>query len=159
VQKVGLLNLLWVAHFHHAPITIFIIKQLLCLVHDGCLWLEEPIPIMADLIHRISCLTCKGEDLADILKGKSSDLAVAEAMKRKYKLAKKKWGYAISSMSDKAVKVAIQILADKVMRKCCRDEVPALVVALAEQCAEGVQFNWSEFLCKEFLENCREAQE
>lgn len=39
VEKVGLLNLLWVAHFHRAPMTIFFIRQLLCLVHDGCLWL------------------------------------------------------------------------------------------------------------------------
>jgi len=39
VEMVGLLNLLWVPHFHHVPINIFIIKQLLCLVHDGYLWL------------------------------------------------------------------------------------------------------------------------
>jgi len=44
VEKVGLLNLLWVLHFHHTPITIFFVKQLLYLVHDGCLWVEEPSP-------------------------------------------------------------------------------------------------------------------
>ena len=54
VEKVGLLNLLLVPHFHRAPITIFIIRQSLCLMHDGFLWLEEPIPIMEDLIHSIS---------------------------------------------------------------------------------------------------------
>lgn len=45
------------------------------------------------------------------------------------------------------------------MRKCRADEVLPLVVALAEQCTEGVQFNWSEFLCKYFLENFCKAQE
>jgi len=45
------------------------------------------------------------------------------------------------------------------MRKCCGDEVPALVVSLDEQCAEWVQFNWPEFLCEEFSNNCKEAQE
>ena len=45
------------------------------------------------------------------------------------------------------------------MRKCCTDEVPTPVVALAEQCTKGVQFNWSKFLCTKFLENCCEAQE
>jgi len=50
-----------------------------------------------------------------------------------------------------------QILEGKIMPKCCMDEVPMLVVALAEECIEGVHFNWSEFLCKEFLENYREA--
>lgn len=34
-----------------------------------------------------------------------------------------------------------------------------MVIALAEQFAEGVQFNWVKFLCEEFLTNCEEAQE
>ena len=77
----------------------------------------------------------------DILEGKSNDLAIAEAMKKKYKLEKKKRGYAISDIKDKVVHVATQILAGKVMHKCRADEVPASVVALAKQYAEGVQFN------------------
>jgi len=56
VEKATSLHLRWIPHYHHVPITIFVIKQLLCLVHDGYLWLEEPIPITADLIHRISRL-------------------------------------------------------------------------------------------------------
>lgn len=110
-------------------------------MHDGYLWLEEPIPIMADLIHRISRLPCKGKDPVTIAKGKGSDLALAEAMKMKYKSEKKKRGYTISNIKDKDIRIATQILADKVMRKCRRDKVPASVVALAEQCTEGVQFN------------------
>lgn len=43
VEKAGLLHLLWIPHFNYVPITIFIIRQLLCLLHDGYLWLEEPI--------------------------------------------------------------------------------------------------------------------
>lgn len=54
VEKAGLLNLLWVPHYHRAPLTIFIIRQLLFLVHGGCLWLKEPIPIMDHLIHHIT---------------------------------------------------------------------------------------------------------
>ena len=54
VEKAGLLNLLWVPHYHCTPVTIFVIRQLLCLVHDGCLWLEESIPIIDYLIHRIT---------------------------------------------------------------------------------------------------------
>lgn len=83
VEKARLLNLLCVSHFHRTPITIFIIRQLLFLVHDGFLWLEEPIPITVDWIHRISQLPCKGEDPADISEGKRSDLAIVEAMKKK----------------------------------------------------------------------------
>lgn len=43
------------------------------------------------------------------------------------------------------------------MQKCRADELLMSVISLAEQCTEGVQFNWYEFLCKEFLENFREA--
>ena len=53
-------------------------------------------------------------------------------MKAKYKLEKKKRGYAISNIKDKAVRVATQILAGKVMHKCRADEVLTLVVELAE---------------------------
>ena len=61
---------------------------------------------------------------------KGGEQALAEAMKEKFKLVKKLQGYAISSISDSAVKVATQILSGKVMRKCCVDEVSALVIAL-----------------------------
>ena len=62
-------------------------------------------------------------------------MAFAEAMKKKYKLEKKKRGYTISSIKDKAVHTATQLLVGKVMRQCRGDEVPAPVVALAKQCA------------------------
>ena len=65
-----------------------------------------------------------------IFGGKGGEQALAEAMKEKFKLVKKPRGYAISSISDPVVKVATQILAGKVMRKCHTDEVPVLVVAL-----------------------------
>lgn len=45
------------------------------------------------------------------------------------------------------------------MRKCRADEVPASMVALAAQCAEGVQFNCANYLCGKFLADCHEAQE
>ena len=79
-------------------------------------------------------------------------------MKEKFKLVKSR-GYAISSICNPTVKVETQILARKVMRKCCVDEVLAPVVALAQQCVEGVQFNWSDYLHGEFLTKCHEAQE
>lgn len=68
-------------------------------------------------------------------------MAIAEAMKKKYKLEKKKRHYTVSSIKDNIVHVATQILTGKVMHKCRADEVPVLVVALVEQCAKGVQFN------------------
>ena len=137
MEKAGLLHLLWISYFHRAPITIFVIRQLLCLVYDGYLWLEDPIPITAELIHRISRLPCKGKDPTKIAR-KRRYLAFVEAMKKKLKLEKKKRGYAISSINNPMVKFVMQILAGKVMQKRRADEVPASVVALAAQCTEGV---------------------
>lgn len=50
VEKAGFLNLLWVLHYNRTLVTFLVIKQLLCLVHDGFLWLEELIPITDRLI-------------------------------------------------------------------------------------------------------------
>lgn len=74
-------------------------------MHDGYLWLKEPIPITTELIHRISWLPCTGRDPAEIA-GKSGDLALVEAIKKKYKLEKKQRGYIISNIQDKGVCIA-----------------------------------------------------
>ena len=57
---------------------------------------------------------------------------IAEAMKKKYKLEKKQRGYVITSIQDKGVRFATQLMAGKVMRKCHGNEVPATIVMLAE---------------------------
>lgn len=158
VEEARLLDLLWIPYFHQEPITIFVIRQLLFLVHDGYLWLEELIPITTELIHRISCLPRIRRDPTEIV-GQSRGLALAKAMKKKYRLEKKQRGYVITSIQDKGVHVATQLLVGKVMRKCHGNEVLAMVITPAEQCTEGVQFNWMQFLCEEFLMNYKESQE
>jgi len=65
---------------------------------------------------------------------KGGEYALAESMKERFKMVKKPRRYAISSISDPTVKVATYILAGKVMRKCCIDEVSVLVIVLAAQC-------------------------
>jgi len=97
------------------PLIILVINQLPCLVHDGCLWQEGPIPITDRLIHTIMWLLYTGKNLAMMFGRKGGKLALAETMKEKFKLVKKLRGYAISSIYDPVVKVAMQILAGKVM--------------------------------------------
>lgn len=123
--------MLWVPNYNRTSITVLVIKKLLCLVHNGCLLLEEPIPITDRLIYRITQLPYIGENPAMIFGKKGSEKALAEGMKEKLKLVKKSRGYAISGISEPAIKVTTQILVGKEMRKCRIDEVPALVVALA----------------------------
>lgn len=52
---------------------------------------------MAELIHRISQLPYVGRHPAEIV-GTSGDLMLAKAMKKKYKLEKKKRGYIMTSI-------------------------------------------------------------
>ena len=78
-------------------------------MHDGCLWLEEPITITDRLIRRITRLPYTGENAAMIFGGKGGEQALAEAMKENFKLVKKPCGYSISSICYHAVKVAMQI--------------------------------------------------
>lgn len=63
---------------------------------------------------------------------------LTKKMKEKFKLVKKLCGYSIASITNLVVKIAMQILAGKVMRKCRAEEVPMLVISLAAQSTEGV---------------------
>lgn len=76
-------------------------------MHDQCLWLEEPIPITEMLIHHITRLLYIGKILAMIFGGKGGEQALAESMKEKFKLVNKSHGYAISTICDLVVKVAM----------------------------------------------------
>ena len=55
-------------------------------------------------------------------------------MNDKFKLVNIPCGYLITSIIDPTVKVATQILAKKLMRKCRTEEVPKPVILLASQC-------------------------
>ena len=116
VENDGFLCLLSFPHFLWPPITILVIRQLLCLVHNGYLWIGKPIQIMAELIHRISLLPCEGRDPREIV-DKSGDVTMTKTLKRKYKLEKGKRLNIIDNISDRAVCVATQLLARKVSAK------------------------------------------
>lgn len=80
MDKAVLLNLLWVPHYNYVPITMVVIKQLLCLVHDGFFWLEEPISVTDMLIHRIMWLPYPGENLVMMFGRKVGEHALAKTM-------------------------------------------------------------------------------
>lgn len=110
----------------------------LTLVHDGFLWMSTLIPIIDMLIHRITLLPHLGLNPAKEFGGKTSERDIEEKMKDKFKLMKKLHGYSITSITDPTVKIATQILASKIMRKCHADEVTMPVISLAALCVEGM---------------------
>ena len=63
--------------------------------------------------------------------GKDQDFALVESMKQNYGLVKGNRGCNINSISEKVVCVAAHIIASKIRRKCCANEVPTPVLALA----------------------------
>ena len=156
-NKSGLLNLLWVPHYHRSKINTTCIWKLLTLVHNGCLWIGMPIPITHILIHRITHLPHEGLNPAKEFGRKTSERELAEQMKKKIELIKKPHGYSITSINNPAVKIATKILARKVMRKCRANEVPAPVVTIVANCAEGYTYNWADYITKEFLEDVLDA--
>lgn len=111
------------------------------------------MPITDMLIHRITLLLHLVLNSAKEFGRKVGEHDLAERMKDKFKLVNKPRKYSISSTTDLSVKVATQILARKIMRKCRVDDLSTLVVSLAAQCVEGVQFNWAQYLLSEFLRN------
>lgn len=106
VEKARLLNLQWVSNYLRVPINLIVIKQLLCLIHNRCLWLEEPILIIDMLIHRITRLPRSGQNPSKVFGRKVGECDLAERMKDKFKLLKNPCRYSISSITDLAVKVA-----------------------------------------------------
>jgi len=65
----------------------------------------------------------------------------------------------VSIIIDDVAIFAMQELAYKLLRKCCRYEVLAAVIAIAEKCVEGIQMNWAMFLVNQFLIDYIDTQE
>ena len=53
-------NLMSMPHFGHYTITDRVARQLLALIHDGCLWIWDRIPIDPALINQIMGLLMTG---------------------------------------------------------------------------------------------------
>jgi len=78
-EKSWLLKPLLVPHYHCTPM----------IVHDGCLWLGEPIPIMNMLIHIMTQQPYKGANPAKEFGGKTREKELTDKMKKEYELLKK----------------------------------------------------------------------
>jgi len=82
-----------------------------------------------DPLHNLSTVY-RGKSRYDF-GSKGGEQVLTELMKEKFKLVNKPSGYTISNICNLVMKVVMQILAQKVMRKCHVDEVLAPIVALA----------------------------
>ena len=78
-------------------------------------------------------------------------------MKDRFGLTKGKQGYQTLTIQHQNIRFAAELLACKLMRKCRPYEVPAPIVSIAANCAEGYSYNWAVYIAKEFLEDDRDT--
>ena len=74
-------------------------------------------------------------------------------MKECFGLTKGKHRYHTSAFQHHNIRFAAKLLACKLMRKCRPNEVPASIISIATNCAEGYSYNWAAYIAKEFLED------
>jgi hypothetical protein len=159
LQKMRILGLLDLPHFGRGQYATTCIKQLLAVTHGGDIWLDKPVPIVVELIANITGLPIRGMDPALFLDDKTKEKALAEEMKKKYDTDRGTRGIIIKRINDAATQLGAKVLACKLLRKCRREEVPAGVVAVAAQCAEGTSMSWASYLLNLFLDDCKDAQD
>ena len=156
--KDGLLKMLNVPHFGRIMQMTVVVKKLLVLVHDGHLWIgSQRITIDGELIHRITGLPMEGHDPGIEFIRKHEDTKLAQHMKDHFGLTKGKQGYQTSTIRHQNIHFTAKILACKLMQKCRPNEVPAPIVSIAANCAEGYSYKWAEYIAKEFLEDVHDA--
>jgi hypothetical protein len=79
----------------------------------------------------ITGLPTQGIDPALILDDKSKEKTLAEEMKNKYGTERGTRGIIIKQINNSMTQLGANILACKLLRKCCKDKVPIGVIAVA----------------------------
>jgi hypothetical protein len=133
------------------------IKKLLSVTHGGDIWLDKPVPINVELIAQITGLPTRGMDLALILDDKSKEKTLAEEMNNKYGTDRGTRGIIIKWINNVMTQLGAKILACKLLRKCHKDEVPARVIVVASQRAEGTFMSWVPYLSNLFQVYCKDV--
>ena len=100
-----------------------------------------------------------GPDPGTEFPSKHDDTKLTQTMKEWFGLTKGKQGYHTFAIQEHPIRFAAKLLAYKIIRKCRPTEVPAPIIWIAMNCAEGYTYNWAAYLAKEFLEDARDAQE
>jgi hypothetical protein len=137
LDRTRILGLMKIPHFGKGQYASACVKQLLAVMHGGDVCMEKSIPITIELITQIIGLPIRGMDPTLILNDKSKEKALAEKMKNKYGIDRVTRGIIIKGINNAMTQLGAKILSCKLLRKCCKDEVPAGVIIVASQCTEG----------------------
>jgi hypothetical protein len=80
-------------------------------------------------------------------------------MKKKYRMERGSRRIIIKRISDTSTQMATKIMACKLLRKCCKEEVPAGIVTYVAQCANDTMLSWAAYLRNLFLDNNKDARD
>jgi hypothetical protein len=155
LDRTKILGLLKIPHFGRGQYASTCVKQLLAVTHGWDVWLDKLVPITIELIAHIIGLPIRGMDPTLILDDNSKEKALAEEMKKKYGTDRGTRGIIVKRINDVVTQLGENILAYKLLRKCCKDEVSTGVIALATQCTEGTFMSWAPYLSNLFQINCK----
>ena len=104
-------------------------------------------------------LPSRGENPTQYLDENTKEKEKVEEMKKTYGIERGSHRIIIKHISDTTKRLATKLMACKLLRKCRKEEVPARVVTVATQCAEGTMLSWAPYLLNLFLEDCKDAQD
>jgi len=106
--------------------------------HRGYLWLDQPYPVNAELIARITGLPNDGKDPLPYL--------------AKHNLQRVRRGYFLGPIQDKSVRVGVKLFSCKIFHKMILTQCSVAVVEIVDLCAHGENFNWSRYLLNALFE-------
>ena len=129
------------------------IKYLLACFHGGTLWLNDPIPVMVDIIFDIMGFPKVDEDLAQYFRGWDNDKRISQQLKERFGLQRDGRAYHIDSTYERSVCIGAHNLASKIIQKNRPVQCNSGVVDCAHKYIEGVKINWSLFLLNQLLED------
>jgi hypothetical protein len=133
LYNTGIMNLLDIPHFGRGKDVNACVKPFLALVHGGILWMERSVSIYVDLIANITGLPTDGEKPEEYPDDKTKEKYLAEEMKIKYGTKRGSRGIIINQISEPTIRLAMKLMACKLMRKCQKEEAPAGVIVEATQ--------------------------
>jgi hypothetical protein len=143
LANTSILKLVDITHFSKGKEVNNYIKNFMVVLHGGFLWLEEPVSINVELIAFIIGLLSMGESLAQYLNDKKKEKSLVEEMKKTYDTERGSRDIIINRIGDASTRMATKFMAYKLLRKCCKEEVPTGVVIVLAQCANGTKLKWA----------------
>ena len=133
------------------------VKQLLLCFHGGCLWLIHKTLVDVKLVLLIIGLPLAGVNPTPFFARKDTNTMLTNKLKEKYDMKRDMIGFTISSINEIIVRLTAKGLSSKLLRMMWLNQCTAWTIAAIEQCAVGIQLNWSHYLLNEMLTDVKEV--